>query len=316
MNIKENLLSPANFILFIVITLVFFSGCKNDDMCSETTWYQDADNDGLGNPGISILDCDKPLGYVSNNSDTDDTKPAAKDQEISVSIESVNIGEAYPIKILLPKEYETDKNLPVVYLLDGLTVNPGNNNGPIFFQELVSYAHDVGLNAILVAVGDNKGAERARDYLASGCGGNDDGFVNFYKFINKELVPYFDEKYESDHTARTLIGVSHAGNFTNNVLFREVQDSIIFHNFISVDPSNCALSYFQERLDSMDLPVDANLKIHISQAEDPAAGILNDLFEEKDFPFLEVDYIFYENEDHYSVADPSIRQGLKFVYGL
>lgn len=316
MNIKENLLSPANFIPFIVITFVFFSGCKQDAICTETTWYQDADNDGLGNPDISMLNCLMPVGYVSNNSDTDDTKPTALDQVISASIESANIGEAYPIKILLPKEYETDKNLPVVYLLDGLTANPGRPNGPIFFQDLISYANNVGLNAILVAVGDQVGLKRERDFLASGCGGNDDDFGKFYKFINKELVPYIDEKYESDHTARTLIGVSFSGNFTYNVLFREVQDSIIFHNFISVDPSNCSLSYFQEHLDSMDLSVEANLKIHISQAEDPTAGILNDLFEEKDFPFLEVDYNFYENEDHYSVANPSIQRGLKFIYGL
>jgi len=247
---------------------------------------------------------------------TPDPIPPAKDQEISASLYSVDIGEAYPIKILLPKEYETDKNLPVVYLLDGLTVNPGNTNGPIFFQDLVSYANDVGLNAILVAVGDKLGSERSRDYLPSGCDGNDDDFGNFYEFINKELVPFIDERYESDHTARTLIGVSWAGNFTFNVLFREVQDSIIFHNFISVDPSICSLSYFQERLDSMDFPDDANLKIHISQAEDPTAGTLNDLFVEKDFPFLEVDYNFYENESHYSVQDPSIRQGLRFIYGL
>lgn len=39
------------------------------------TWFQDADGDGLGNPVISIVDCDQPNGYVSNNADTDDTQP-------------------------------------------------------------------------------------------------------------------------------------------------------------------------------------------------------------------------------------------------
>ena len=74
--------------------------------------------------------------------------------------------------------------------------------------------------------------------------------------------------------------------------------------------------HFQEQIDKLDFPVDTNIKIHLSQAEFPAAGILSDLFDEKDFPFLEVDYNHYENEDHNSVVGPSIRRGLKFVYGL
>ena len=36
-------------------------------------WYQDADEDGLGNPEVSQESCDQPDGYVSNSDDTDDT---------------------------------------------------------------------------------------------------------------------------------------------------------------------------------------------------------------------------------------------------
>jgi len=39
----------------------------------EMTWYQDNDEDGLGNPDVSFTDCDAPAGYVSNADDTDDT---------------------------------------------------------------------------------------------------------------------------------------------------------------------------------------------------------------------------------------------------
>jgi len=48
-----------------------------------TTYYADADHDGYGNPNVSVQACSKPFGYVSNNTDCDDTKssvhPGAKD---------------------------------------------------------------------------------------------------------------------------------------------------------------------------------------------------------------------------------------------
>lgn len=52
------------------------TSCSNDDntsACSETVWYQDSDNDGLGNPDISQSACEQPTGYVADKSDADDT---------------------------------------------------------------------------------------------------------------------------------------------------------------------------------------------------------------------------------------------------
>ena len=55
-------------------TMILFSSCDKDDdtACTETTWYEDADSDGLGNPDISQDACEQPTGYVADNSDTND----------------------------------------------------------------------------------------------------------------------------------------------------------------------------------------------------------------------------------------------------
>ncbi len=61
------------FFFILVLSITLTSSCKNDDSCTETTWYEDADGDGLGNPDVSESACEQPSGYVADNTDTDDT---------------------------------------------------------------------------------------------------------------------------------------------------------------------------------------------------------------------------------------------------
>ncbi|AZQ65084.1 DUF3500 domain-containing protein [Flammeovirga pectinis] len=61
----------SSIFFLIFIGAVFFS-CESSDNCTETTWYEDADNDGLGNPSALQDACEQPEGYVDNGNDTDD----------------------------------------------------------------------------------------------------------------------------------------------------------------------------------------------------------------------------------------------------
>ena len=51
------------------------------DAVGNSTWYQDSDGDGFGNPLSTTLACSQPAGFVANNLDCDDgdsgTNPAA-----------------------------------------------------------------------------------------------------------------------------------------------------------------------------------------------------------------------------------------------
>lgn len=65
-------------ILLILGVAVLVSSCQEEEVpCTETSWYEDADGDGLGNPDVSQLSCEQPDGYVADNSDPSDTGAAA-----------------------------------------------------------------------------------------------------------------------------------------------------------------------------------------------------------------------------------------------
>jgi hypothetical protein len=81
MKIKSFLISGNPFFigtLLIAGILLTATSCDDDDDddvddCVQTTWYEDADTDGLGNPDSSQSACTQPAGYVANNTDPDDT---------------------------------------------------------------------------------------------------------------------------------------------------------------------------------------------------------------------------------------------------
>ena len=53
-----------------------------DDALDVDTWYQDLDNDGYGNAAVSEIDCNQPTGYVSDDTDCNDSSAAANPGEL------------------------------------------------------------------------------------------------------------------------------------------------------------------------------------------------------------------------------------------
>lgn len=74
---KKNRLVKLIFTFLSLAMITTFVGCSDDDepSCTETTWYADTDNDGLGDPDSFMDACEQPEGYVNNSDDDDDTDP-------------------------------------------------------------------------------------------------------------------------------------------------------------------------------------------------------------------------------------------------
>ncbi len=59
-----------------IISMIALISCTEDEPpCSQSTWFADNDNDGLGDPNSSMEACEQPDDYVANSDDTDDNVP-------------------------------------------------------------------------------------------------------------------------------------------------------------------------------------------------------------------------------------------------
>ncbi|WP_157580469.1 DUF4082 domain-containing protein [Segetibacter koreensis] len=83
------LFKPGSSYTFNLTSITDANGCNNTGnistatvtqsqlpSCSTTTYYQDSDNDGYGNPLVTKTGTTPPAGYVSNNTDCDDNNAA------------------------------------------------------------------------------------------------------------------------------------------------------------------------------------------------------------------------------------------------
>lgn len=48
---------------------------QDQGCCEPTTWYADMDGDSFGDPSSFVEACEQPAGYVSDNTDCDDSNP-------------------------------------------------------------------------------------------------------------------------------------------------------------------------------------------------------------------------------------------------
>ena len=155
--------------------------------------------------------------------------------EIIDSVYSEVFKEYREFWVKLPDNYNPNSSVkyPVVYLLDGFSLR--ENLEEIYDNYWGHYLPH------MILIGISNKTNRIRDLTTSqikmrrGQAMNKEtgGAENFTQSIEKELIPYIENKYPTT-PYRTLIGHSYAGLFTVNML---VNHKHIFQNYIAIDPS-------------------------------------------------------------------------------
>ncbi|WP_297096600.1 alpha/beta hydrolase-fold protein [uncultured Draconibacterium sp.] len=254
------------------------------------------------------------------------------------SLYSNILKESREIYIQLPENYDPDgaQKYPVVFVLDGEVFLPTVSNVHDFYSG--------GFIPEMVLVGISNKQNRTRDLTTStittkyGMPFNEKNgeAEHFLKFIEKELIPYIENKYRVSNF-RTLIGHSYGGLFT---IYSLINRPDLFTNYIAIDPSldwddqklindaKGVLAYQSFKNKALFMSLSGQLHM-----QNPAVTIDNVMQDTSDFTLfarsniafsdlakqnakngLSFNWKFYPNDIHGTIPFPSIMDGLIAVF--
>ncbi|MCW3085852.1 MAG: putative alpha/beta superfamily hydrolase [Bacteroidetes bacterium] len=238
------------------------------------------------------------------------------------------VKDSFSIFVSLPRSYNKNTNtkFSTAYILDANVYYDiiGNSIKSLNKNKLLP-------EMILVGIGYKDfftmDSLRNRDYtfpkaLAVDSFPISGGADKFLSFIEKELIPYIDKKYQTDTTNRTIMGHSLGGYFT---LFALENDSKtknnFFKNYVSASPS---LDYCNEYIikEFQNYPV-ANNDKNLRSLFLTTGGLEGDeinfnsfikLLADPKFKNIRVQSENYPRYDHMETAIPTFEKGLQLIF--
>ncbi len=130
--------------IVFAIGIVTFNSCSEDDAaddCTQQTWYQDSDEDGFGNPNNSEQSCTQPTGYISDNTDFDDTNATAypgAEELCDDGIDNDGNGEIDECSILNQTSGSWTDNFGGSYTITNLIITNVTSNGATYVFHILA----------------------------------------------------------------------------------------------------------------------------------------------------------------------------------
>lgn len=237
--------------------------------------------------------------------------------------------EPFTIQVCFPKNYDSIKKYPAVYLLDAdKSIGMAKEIGDwlMFGREI----HDI----IIVGISYNKDdntwwINRSRDFVPTSdtlsnfgkrwtkAGGAD----NFLDYIQVDLIPEIENKFNIDTANTGIIGFSFGGLLAAYTMFARPE---MFDNYIIISPALVWDNYLVSKLENdffnSGKILDKKAFLAISSKDskkliiEPTIALVDSLKSRK-YEGFNLIHEFYENETHFSGYARALTTGLKRIYG-
>jgi predicted alpha/beta superfamily hydrolase len=207
-------------------------------------------------------------------------------------------------KIYLPAAYETNKNLPAIFLID--FTEQHFKLATDEFEKVIDGVRQIeGFDALVVSL------ENIPDIDSE-----PDTFQEHYELF-KNMTSYVDATY-TNNPSRTFIGKGSESGIVLMALFLENQENSVFDNFIATDPSGLYASAIIEMIENNSFPKNkSNKKLHFSfsTSNDRAKCTkLVNLIKEAQYPWLQFESIEYTNSNYENTYPISFANGIKYIF--
>ncbi len=237
--------------------------------------------------------------------------------------------EPFTVQVCLPKAYDNTRKYPVVYLLDAdKSIGMAKE-----IADWLTFGREI-QDIIIVGISYNKDdntwwINRSRDFVPtkdtlSAFGkrwSKAGGAVNFLNFVQMDLIPEIENKFNIDTTNTGIIGFSFGGLFAAYTMFTRPE---LFDNYIIISPGlvwdNCLVCKLENDFYNSGKILDKKAFISISSEDskdliiEPTITLVDSLKSRK-YKGFDLIYEFYENETHFSGYPRALTTGLKRIYG-
>ncbi len=229
-----------------------------------------------------------------------ETKPTLKIDTFTFS----HNGEAIKGRIFLPASYETNNNLPAIYLIDFT-----EQHWEVILDEFEKVVEGVDqildFDALVVTLEEHFDID-AQPHE----------FDKYYGTF-KSMTSYVDDKY-TGNTSRTFIGRGSEAGVVLLTLFLENPETSVFDNFIATDSPGNFNSTIVERIEKDDFPKNKlNKKLHFSFSSSnnrsSCIGMVNKI-NEAQYPWLRFESIEYADNTYPKTYPEAFTAGLKYIF--
>ena len=205
----------------------------------------------------------------------------------------------------MPAVYETNKNLPAIFLID--FTEQHFKLATDEFEKVIDGVRQIqGFDALVVTLENIPDIDALRGE-----------FWDYYN-IYRDMASYVDGRYTSN-TSRTFIGRGSEGGIVLLALFKDGSETPLFKNFIVTDPDDSQKAKTIALINSGNFPQEnkQNIKLHFSFSKsNNRANCINliNTINEAQYPWLEFESIEYANSTYPNTYPVAFAAGIRYIF--